>query len=71
MILVADLSLQTFVKGNLFGKFVLNFRLLCYEGRRIKAVFSLEIEYETFVLSSSTIGSEQIFKGRQGFLTSL
>ena len=65
MILVADLSQQTFVKGNLFGNFVLDFRLLCNECRRIEAVFSLEIEYEifVFVLRSATIRSEQIFKG--------
>ena len=64
MILVANLTLQTFVKGNLFGQFVFDFRLLCYEGRRIEAVFSLKIEYEIFVfVLRSTVRSEQIFKG--------
>ena len=64
MILVANLTLQTFVKGNLFSQFVFNFRLFCYECRRIETVFSLKIEYEIFVfVLTSTVRSEQIFKG--------
>ena len=59
MILVANLTLQTFVESDLFSQFVFDLGFFCYEGRRIEAVFSLKIEYEIFVLVlNSAIGCE-------------